>query len=356
MSKTQLFENKINHIAILLDASTSMRDSKRQVVKVVDKQVAHLAQRSKDLDQETRVSVYTFSGKRTARCIIYDKDVLRLPSIEKVYDPQGQTALRDAQVLAIDDLLQTPQKYGDHAFFFIAITDGEENDSLTTDYQLRDKIDALPENATVAVLVPDQRGVHEAKCAGFPAGNVAVWDTSKGFEEAGSIVRESTEVFMTNRSRGVRGTKSLFKTVNVDVSARLLANTLNQLRPSEFQIRDVISADWEIRSFVEAVTQQTYVKGQGFYELTKTEEVQDYKLIAILNTNDGAVYIGQEARQLLGIPDTFVKLKPGDFRNFRVFIESTSVNRKLVAGTRVLILRPEVVDRVKNQTTSAVRR
>jgi hypothetical protein len=79
-------ENIINHIVLVLDASDSMRDIKNDVVKVADNQIQYLATRSKELDQETRITVYTFEGgnyysPKNIQCLIYDKDVLRVPSI-----------------------------------------------------------------------------------------------------------------------------------------------------------------------------------------------------------------------------------------------------------------------------------
>lgn len=97
------------------------------VVKVADNQVAHLANRSKELNQETRATVYTFSD--AAECVYYDKDVLRMPSLKGSYRIGGNTALIDATIQAIDDLSQTPQLYGDHAFLVYVLTDGEENRS-----------------------------------------------------------------------------------------------------------------------------------------------------------------------------------------------------------------------------------
>lgn len=74
----------------------------RELVKVADAQIAYLAQRSKELDQETRITVYTFNN--TVQCVVYDKDVLRLPSIAEFYQPRGMTALIDATLKSQDDL------------------------------------------------------------------------------------------------------------------------------------------------------------------------------------------------------------------------------------------------------------
>ena len=109
--------NKINHFVYVIDMSWSMKENGKAeaVVKVVDEEIAHLARRSQELKQETRVSIYLFDDK--VCCAIWDMDVLRLPSIAELYDPDNATALIDASMIAIEDLSHTPQKYGDHAFF-----------------------------------------------------------------------------------------------------------------------------------------------------------------------------------------------------------------------------------------------
>jgi hypothetical protein len=38
-------------------------------------QIEHLARRSRELDQETRISVWTFSDPTNIQCVVWDKDV-----------------------------------------------------------------------------------------------------------------------------------------------------------------------------------------------------------------------------------------------------------------------------------------
>ncbi|MEU3878202.1 hypothetical protein AB0E87_30690, partial [Streptomyces sp. NPDC029704] len=84
-------QNYINHVALVLDASSSMSHLSQKVVEVADQQIAYLARRSQELDQETRVTVYVFADK--VECVIYDKDVLRMPSLKQLYRVGGMTAL-----------------------------------------------------------------------------------------------------------------------------------------------------------------------------------------------------------------------------------------------------------------------
>lgn len=332
--------NIINHIVLVLDASSSMQRNTDALVKVADNQISYLATRSKELDQETRITVYTFAD--TAQCLIYDMDVLRVPSIANVYRAQGMTALIDGTMLALDDLAMTPEKYGEHSFLVYVLTDGMENRSRHhTTHDLSLRIDGLPDHWTVATFVPNQVAVHEAKRFGFPAQNIAVWDTTAaGVAEVGAKIRETTDTFMQARSSaraaGVtfRGTRNLFALK--DVSFEQLAVNLAPLSRTKYRVYDV-PAKSRIDDFVEAKTGLKYRRGTAYYELSKREIIQPQKQIAILGKT-GGVYIGSAARQLLGLPDQHVRVSPNDNPDYGVFVQSTSDNRNLVPGTKLLLL------------------
>lgn len=327
--------NYINHIALVLDASGSMRSLTRDVIKVADEQIAHLAQKSRQLDQETRVSVYDFSGRGDIRCLIYDKDVLRLPSIAALYATRGQTALIDATHQAITDLKQTATLYGDHAFLLYVLTDGQENNSFMSAVQLERVINSLPENWTLAAFVPDAAARQQCVHAGFPLENVMIWSAdAAGMRDVGSVVRQATDNYMTARASGMRGTRALFKLGQVSTTA--VKQNLAALHRGQFRVYDV-KVEAPIAEFVEQMTGRAYRSGEAYYQLMKTETVQGNKQIALLG-KDSKLYIGKEARTLLGLPDYDVKVTPEANPDFTVFIQSTSVNRKLIGGTRLVVL------------------
>jgi hypothetical protein len=120
------------------------------------------------------------------------------------------------------------------------------------------------------------------------------------------------------------------------VSARTLQAKLTDIS-KEVQFWNV-NSDAQIRPFIEGKIGKQMVKGGAFYQLMKKEdEVQDYKMICIRDKKTGSVYTGVEARNLLGLPHTgTVKVAPGVHGAYDIFIQSTSVNRRLVAGTQVM--------------------
>lgn len=107
----------------------------------------------------------------------------------------------------------------------------------------------------------------------------------------------------------------------------------------------------EIRAFVQKRIGKPMKKGAAFYQLTKTEsKVQDYKVIMIRDKTTNAIYSGAAARQLLQVPTVgMIKLSPGRHGNYDIFIQSTSVNRKLDANTQLIYWENVGVD-YKNAT------
>ncbi|MGP3683489.1 vWA domain-containing protein [Streptomyces sp. IBSNAI002] len=341
-------QNYINHVALVLDASSSMSHLSGKVVEVADQQIAYLARRSQELDQETRVTVYVFADK--VECVIYDKDVLRMPSLKQLYRVGGMTALMAATLKSQRELAQTAQLYGDHSFLTFVLTDGQENAShRCPDAPARNPrelvqavatmIETQQDNWTLAVLVPDQMGKREAMQCGFPRDNIAIWDatSTQGLEEAGKVILQATEKFMVGRSQGIRGSRAVFSTGADTVNKKSIqAAGLKPADPSQYQLIPV-AREAAIREWV-TESGHTYRTGCAFYQLSKTEKIQARKQIAVLEKKTDQVYTGPEARALLGLPDAEARVKPDHNDDFTIFVQSTSVNRKLVPSTRLLLM------------------
>ena len=100
--------NIINHFILLVDESLSMRHLRETTIRVFDGFIARLAARSRENGQETRVTVYFFNSHGTERCVIYDMDVLRVPSLAGMYDPQGITTFMNGQMAAMLNRKRAP--------------------------------------------------------------------------------------------------------------------------------------------------------------------------------------------------------------------------------------------------------
>ena len=118
----------------------------------------------------------------------------------------------------------------------------------------------------------------------------------------------------------------------------IVKNVLEEVPAKEYSLFPV-HRDSVIKKFVESWTGEDYINGSAYYQVVKEETVQAYKQVCIQNKKNGKVYSGLNARVLLGLPNREVKVDPTLFGDFNVFIQSTSVNRKLPRGTLLIVLK-----------------
>ena len=123
---------------------------------------------------------------------------------------------------------------------------------------------------------------------------------------------------------------------------------LEPVAPGRFQVMTV-DKDCDIKGFVTSNGIE-FKKGRGFYELTKVETVQQYKEIIMQDRETGEMFVGSQVREKLGLkPQTESggvdeKLYAKDAKEFRIFVQSTSVNRKLIGGTTFLYEISDIAD------------
>lgn len=325
-------QHYINHISLIVDKSASMQG--QPVVKVFDRELEYLKQRSIELDQETRISIYLFDDK--IECLTFDMDVMRFKSLQGYYKIGGNTALIDAVLKSTEDNRKLPELYGDHAFLQYVITDGQENQSKHRASDLSTLLKTSPDNWTTACLVPDKSGASYAEKYGFNGGSISIWDThaANAFENVGKQFSKTTDAFMAMRSKGIRGTKSLF---TIDSSGLTPA----ALREMDARLYDVypVNRDAPIKDYIEAISGEKYRLGSAYYQPVKPVLIQDYKNILVQDAKNGRVYEGSNIRQLLGLPASSADVNPGSHKDWRIFVQSTSTNRKLFENTFILVRR-----------------
>lgn len=164
------------------------------------------------------------------------------------------------------------------------------------------------------------------------------WEqTNDGLAQSTSATTAGINNYFTARSTGKTSTDAFY--ANVKVSPQQVKNLLAE-NTNNFVLYSVPSHKngCRIDEFFKNKI-GNYSIGSEFYQLTKTEKaVQDYKEIALLDKYTRKIYSGKEnVRTILGLPlYGSVKLIPGDHKNYDIFIQSTSVNRKLIGETKVL--------------------
>lgn len=331
----------INHVALVLDGSGSMSSHKDKVVKVADDQIIHLMKMSEQLQQETRVSVYWFDD--VVECLIFDMDVMRLPSIQDLYYTRGMTAMWDAFAKSQEDLKTTSQLYGDHAFLTFVLTDGGDNASRRfKPFAVIEFIKNAPENWTVGFMVPEgyEAGLRRL---GLPDGSIISWDTSssKGLDKVATATTQAVTSYMTSRSTGSRGTRSVFAVANTDaahVNASTVTSKLTPIPRDEYSLHDVADRIYT-QDFVQNKLGRFYRNGDCYYQFMKPETIQGGKELIIVEKSTGNAYRGPDARGLIGLQwGVDAKVKPADNPAFDIYVQSTAPNRNLIPGTKMLLL------------------
>ena len=119
--------------------------------------------------------------------------------------------------------------------------------------------------------------------------------------------------------------------------SHIIDTAVHIVSPSRFQVMNV-TADISIKEY--AVQNSLLFKtGRGFYELTKPESISEKKEIVVHHIDTDIMYTGDDARLKINLPVSGTcKFSPTryDTSVYRVFIQSTSYNRKLIGGTMFL--------------------
>jgi hypothetical protein len=340
----------VNHIAILLDKSGSMQPLASGVIKQYNDQAKQISSQAASNQQKTHLSLYAFAYAAEQPILVeVPLDLVELRPLDKnTYDPNGGTAMLDSIGLAVDQLSRFERGTND-SFLIIVITDGEENQSKNFSWEristiVRQKIST--DAWTFVFLVPVGAKRKLLERLNVFDGNVQEWDqTAKGVEAYSKATNVGINNFFAARASGKRSVKSFFTDLS-GVSTREVAANLVEIT-GDFKKAVVTAADITgtdqhdnetvvIQEFCEKHFHQ-YVIGNACYELMKREKVQDHKSFVIEDRTSGKMYGGPQARTMLGFPPVGeVSVAPGDHGKFRIYVKSTSVNRKLVKGSTVL--------------------
>lgn len=330
------------YIGIVRDHSASMRGLASKAMEDFNSNIEVMKKEARIQDIDTLVSVVECGvglGLGLVKRDVVNSSVDRLKPLTSYSANGGNTPLYDSIKEVIDILQTAPDKDEPGvAFLVMVITDGQENSSKITSYQLGSIIKQLQgtDKWTFTFRVPYGDAKQLEQALGLRKGNVMEWEQSdRGFERATMHVNSATSAYYGARSMGLTAVDSFYSNIG-DVPITKVKRTLSDIT-KEVDILKVKTGGNMIQPFVERETNKPFLKGAAFYQLTKPEaKVQSSKQVIIRDKKSGKLYGGHESRQLLGLPNLgSVKLSPGDHGQYDVFIQSTSTNRKLVAGTEV---------------------
>jgi uncharacterized protein YegL len=332
-------KKKKNFVALVLDASSSMNSCQRQA-EICFKDIARRLE--SDKDQTTYVSLYTFdtyvkhhAARLDAGSVQY-KDFLA----KFRYYPSGQTAMFDAVGEASEELGNADIKANDDVSFLVMVfTDGEENASLRWNVNRIKKLIAENQKTDRWTYVFNVPPGHKQELIrmGVPADNVREWDAAnaESVRETATVTTNAMEDFYRQRAAGVKAVRSFYTTDLSAIDPTVLKKQLKNVSRNFTAIP--VGKEEPIADFVSRHNGGHYEIGTAYYQLTKPEIIQRDKDILIAEKGKKTIYGGDAARTLIGLGHVDTKVTPGNHSNYDIFVQSTSPNRKLVRGSRLLL-------------------
>lgn len=328
------------YLSIIRDHSGSMSSIARAAARDYNATLAGTKAAAELNNIETLVSTYKCGGNVQREVLM--APIASIPAMpEASYGASGGTPLFGSVLQAIADLENSPDMADPEATFIVmATTDGDATDQGLRQ-QMMNKIRQLEltDRWTFVFRVP--RGAARGLASsGIQAGNILEWETTeRGAAAASQANTQAMSEFYTNRAAGVKSSKTFYTSV-ANLTAEEVKAALGDIS-QEVSLLPVAVADdgKQIRDFVEErLAGQPMLKGAAFYQLVKTEDkIQDYKLIAIREKATGQIFCGPEARDMIGLPRVGdVRVRPETSGAFDVFVQSTSVNRKVTANTSLM--------------------
>lgn len=333
------------HVGFCIDESGSVARIVNALIDAYNNNVDGIRESVLAEGQEASMTALTFGDRVLKHRILYTGEQVQTVRPLKRGDikPSGLTPLFDSVYRAIKKLEELDDGKEDTTFIISVVTDGFENSSRKPGVHaalalMKEKIDT--DRWSFAFLVPNGNGESFSQRWGVPLGNVQEWDseTAIGTETAFVVNTTAFQSYFGDKSKGVenvRGSKRSFYADLGETTVRTARTKLSKIT-SQVELIEVM----EECTIKEAALAAgcPFMKGALFYQLVKTEKrVQPYKMVVVRVKSSGEYYSGDEGRAMIGLNATdTVRLKPGDFGKFDIFIQSTSHNRKVHPGTEIV--------------------
>ena len=326
-----------NHVVIVLDNSGSMSSLAATVRAKYLELIQNLASNSITHNQDTVVTLYTF-GSDVQQIYAHRNvhDLVGLP-VNEYNAWESSTRLFDS-VQHVVNYAQSIQEYRDNntSFLVLVLTDGRNNAGLVSAKQAQDFIKGVVATGrwTYTFQVPPNHK-QDLVNLGISSDNVIEWETTKeGLEQTFRTTAASFDNYYSGRTRGVKASTSFF--VQPDLSNKTKEiKKLNDVS-SDFHLLEAKKEE-VIRPFIESKFGH-YNIGSAYYLLQKTEKVQSNKDVVLMDKFNKKMYGGRQARDIIGLPhNADAKVEPGNHGAYDIFVQSTSVNRKIPRGSKILV-------------------
>lgn len=339
-----------NHILLLVDTSGSMLPHLININKYLDTQLTNINKVSNEHKQKTVIHCKAFSNDRAdTSLLLVDANIHAtsgsIISSDNKFGWNGTPLL--AAIKESNEFLNKMMGPTDTAMLLV-ITDGFENASRMTDVHLASSIHSSKnfDRITYAAAGPKESQAFFSNNTLGPifADNFVSWDTSdKGFVNITTSTNNAVGNYYGGVSRGLIKMQKVF----IDMST-VNKKDLKSLRSIPYNFKSwKVDSEQRIDDFInnkltmptnKRVFGSVYCPGNGFYQLTKAEKIQENKLLIIKDKTTNKYYYGStDVREVLGLPlNAATKVEPNNLGNFELYIQSTSTNRKLVRGTNLI--------------------
>jgi len=327
--------NQKNHVILVVDKSGSMSGLENQVVQQFNSILSGLSENAKKFNQRTEVTQYQFGSSVTQ--VYQSQNVERVKNNFQYSARESSTRLFDGVSEAIRWAKTHPDYLDeDTSFLVLVLTDGYENASFVRADQLNREIQEVTKTGrwTLTFQVPHGNASQITRF-GISPENVREWEqTVKGLDTVRQTTVAGFQNFYNSRSLGQKSINNFYVQPN-------LVNKTKQIKKlddvsKEYTLLEV-SKEQQIRPFVENKTGNFYL-GCAYYLLTKKETVQPQKDVLLYDKVTKKIYGGDQARDIIGLPKgANAKVEPYLHANYDIFLQSTSVNRILPRGTKVLV-------------------
>lgn len=241
---------KKQHIALVLDKSSSMSDTKAHTISGFNEQVAQIKLNAKDAPYETTVTLVTFNGDVFEHLLMASVDQLEEADPE-FYQCEGATAMFDGMGYAAKKISEAMGPEDDA--LLITISDGDENASKHYNAgSLKELLDGLQATKrwTISYMGCGADSLSKvARQTGIPVSNMAAWRN----DQAGSS------------KRAMSGTAAAIgrymQSKSVDPSKHLEEDFYIPIRPPGTESKEIFmdfasSADGAAVSMAEAVASE----------------------------------------------------------------------------------------------------
>jgi hypothetical protein len=319
---------------------TSLRDAARQDYNAVIGSFKSAAKNSSIDTIASTIKCGIGPGKGRVEREIVNSNIQVLEPIG-YYETNGHsTPLFDSVGEMINLFKEVPDYHSkDVSFLIMAVTDGEDNDSPGWKYSIAHEIKKLQgtDRWTFTFRVPQGYKSYLIRL-GIPEGNIYEWEqTEQGMRESTYATQSATQSYYdTLQTRGVHSNSTFYS--NLQGGKQQVKAVLHSIAKEASVYPNTVREGASIKELSTHYTGK-YVKGTVFYQLMKRESrIQDYKVICVQEKNSRNIYSGRAARDLLGLPHIgTIAVAPGNHGDYEIFVQSTSVNRKIPLGSRILV-------------------